>query len=172
MSKKEKLPRCGGEQESRSGVQSQVDVWTCPGSLVDSSQVACRVVCQGDIHSGSCLDDKLPQTEERGLFFDEEITKTHVSLVFPKVLWKWTVVSLKANENAFLHTFPAAYHHFRIDQGCCLGLSWTAIHLEHHLCKLLMNRLHRLCFTASFLPYYADRFTSLGAEMIWLFLFA
>lgn len=63
-----------------------LDHCSIPAQL--SEQVACQVVCQGDIHPGNCLDDKLLQTEEEGLCFDEEIAKTHVSLVFPKVLWK------------------------------------------------------------------------------------
>jgi len=53
-----------------------------------SQQVACQVVCQGDFRPGNYLGDKLLRTEEEGLCFDEEIAKTHVSLVFPKVLRK------------------------------------------------------------------------------------
>ena len=41
-----------------------------------------------DIYPGSNLDDRLLQTEEAGLCFDEDIAKTHVSLVFPRVPWK------------------------------------------------------------------------------------
>lgn len=53
-----------------------------------SEQVASRPVCLCDTHPGRCLDHKLLQTEEKGLCFDEEIVKIHVSLVFPQVLWK------------------------------------------------------------------------------------
>lgn len=47
-------------------------------------------------------------------------------------------------------SFSAALYHIKIDQNYCLGLSSTDIHLEHHLCKLLMSRLHTLCFIAQF----------------------
>lgn len=40
-----------------------------------------------DIYPGSNLDDRLLQTKEGGLRFDEEIARTHGSPVFPKVLW-------------------------------------------------------------------------------------
>lgn len=87
MWKRSRCPRQAGVK---------VAVWACPRSLVDFTEVLtnrCLTDWRAMWHlSRERLGWQAATDWGRGLCFDEEIAKTHVSLVFPKVLWKWTTV--------------------------------------------------------------------------------